>query len=233
VTTRILVIDDDPAVRRLMQEELEFEGFTPSFAESGAEGVEAFARDRPDLVLLDLILPDMSGFEVCRKLRDVNPEVPVIVVSARKEDTDKVRGLDIGADDYVTKPFSLAVLAARIRAVLRRHGAAKRAKSHVVGALRLDVRSREAYLGDVLLQLTHKEFELLKYLLEHRGEAVSRDQILDSVWPGVFVTHRTVDTHMASLRKKLGQGPARAPEIESLRGVGYKLKDEPPGEPAA
>ena len=221
---KILVIEDDAAVRRLLQDELEFEGFESRFAETAQEGLEAFSSERPDLVLLDLMLPDLSGFEVCRRLRELDPDVPVIVLSGRALEADKIRGLDLGADDYLTKPFSLPELAARIRAVLRRRSATAKAKSYVLGSLRLDVRRREASLGDSSLQLTPKEFDLLAYLLAHRGEAVSRDEILDKVWPGVFVSHRTVDTHVSSLRKKLEEAPGAAPELLSVRGVGYKLK---------
>jgi DNA-binding response OmpR family regulator len=220
---KILVIEDEPAVRLLMQDELEFEGFELRFAESGGEGLEVFFQDRPDLVLLDLMLPDISGFEICRKIREADLETPVILVSARSQEADKVRGLDLGADDYITKPFSLPEVVARVRAVLRGRSASTRARSHVLGGLRLDVRRREAAVGERVIDLTPKEFDLLRYLLEHRGEAVGRDEILDAHWPGVFVTHRTVDTHISSLRKKLGDGPG-TPEIESVRGIGYKIR---------
>jgi DNA-binding response OmpR family regulator len=227
LATKILIIEDDPAIRRTIQEELEFEGFELRFAESGGAGLEAIAQEPPTLVLLDLMLPDVSGFEVCKKIRETDPAIAIIVVSGRDADTDKVRGLDLGADDYITKPFSLAVLVARIRAVLRRKRGLERERAYVLGRLRLDVRRRETFVGDRAVQLTPKEFDLLKYLLEHQGEAVSRDEILDHVWPGVFVTARTVDTHVASLRKKLQEGPGAAPEVESVRGVGYKLRPAP------
>lgn len=223
MVAKILVIEDDPAIRRTMQLELEFEGFKTRFAGSGSEGLEAIAEDPPTLVLLDLMLPDMSGFDVCRRIRDADPGIAIIVVSGRDTDTDKVRGLDLGADDYITKPFSLAVLVARIRAVLRRRRGLEREQSYVCGRLRLDVRRRETWVGDRKVELTPKEFDLLKYLLEHQGEAVSRDELLDAVWPGVFVSARTVDTHVASVRRKLADGPGATPEIQGIRGVGYKL----------
>jgi DNA-binding response OmpR family regulator len=219
------MIEDDPAVRTLIQEELVFEGFEPVIAETGARGLELLAGQTPDCVLLDLMLPDLSGNEVCRRIRETDPALPLIVISARSAEADKVRSLDLGADDYLTKPFGLAELVARIRAVLRRRepgGAGGGGEVLTCGPLRLDPRRREVVYGARPVELTLKEFEILRLLLERPGLALSRDEILDRVWPEIYVTPRTIDSHVAGLRRKLDG----APFIVGVRGVGYKLDEE-------
>jgi DNA-binding response OmpR family regulator len=224
---KILVVDDDPQILDLVRLELEFEGFEVEGFLDGSSALAAIRASAPALVLLDLRLPDLSGFEICRRLREEGIDVPLIVVSGRDAEADKVRGLDLGADDYLTKPFGLAELVARVRAVLRRRERTGRGEQLGLGPLRLDPRRREVSLRDRAVELTQTEFDVLRMLLERQGEVISRDEFLEKLWPGVFVTPRTIDTHVALLRKKL-EDPAGGPAILSVRGVGYKLVEEDP-----
>jgi len=229
---RILIVEDEPALGMAIRDELEFEGFEASIVEDGVTALERILEASPDLVILDLMLPGKSGFDVCREVRQQGRSTPIIMLTARAQDADKVRGLELGADDYVVKPFSLAELTARIRAVLRRSAArdapVAAGQTLVVGALRLDARKQEAFVGDRKIELTHKEFQLLEFLLRHPGEVISRDEFLDRVWGGdVYVTPRSVDTHMAALRKKIEQDADRPRYILSVRGAGYKLNEDP------
>jgi DNA-binding response OmpR family regulator len=178
------------------------------------------------------MLPGKSGFDICREVRQQGRTTPIVMLTARAQDADKVRGLELGADDYIVKPFSLAELTARIRAVLRRtdlqpaEAAPERVLS--VGALRLNARKQEVFAGDRKIDLTHKEFQLLEFLLRHPGEVISRDEFLDQVWGGeVYVTPRSVDTHMAALRRKIERDVDHPCYILSIRGAGYKLNDNP------
>ena len=229
---RILIVEDEPALGMAIRDELEFEGFEASIVEDGVAALERILKASPDLVILDLMLPGKSGFDVCREVRQQGRSTPIIMLTARAQDADKVRGLELGADDYVVKPFSLAELTARIRAVLRRSAArdapVAAGQTLVVGALRLDARKQEAFVGDRKIELTHKEFQLLEFLLRHPGEVISRDEFLDRVWGGdVYVTPRSVDTHMAALRRKIEQDADRPRYILSVRGAGYKLNEDP------
>jgi DNA-binding response OmpR family regulator len=231
---KILVVEDEPAIAMALRDELEFEGFDVTVAEDGNRALETMLAARPDLVVLDLMLPGRNGFEVCREARRSGFDAPIIMLTARAEGVDKIRGLDIGADDYVTKPFQLAELVARIRAVLRRSEkcAAEPAAARVfqIGPLRVDVRKREVARGREKIELTRKEFQLLELLLARPGEVITRDEFLDSIWgEDVYVTHRTVDTHVATLRKKLEEDPNHPRYILSVRGIGYKLNENPAG----
>jgi DNA-binding response OmpR family regulator len=223
MTTRVVIIEDDDQVRSLIEQELAFEGFSASAAGRAQHGLELVRRERPDLVLLDLNLPEASGFDLLRTLRQEGDDVPVIVVSAREREADKVRALTLGADDYLTKPFGLSELVAWVRAVLRRRGVGGQRELLALGILVLDRRRREVHVAGRAVGLTLKEFEILRLLLERPGEVVSRDRFLDTVWPDVFVSRRTIDTHVALLRQKLRAADGRAPAIDSVRGVGYKL----------
>lgn len=229
---RILVIEDEPSLSMAIRDELEFEGFEASVVEDGLQGLDRILKDAPDLVVLDLMLPGKSGFEICREVRRRGLSPPIIMLTARAQEVDRVRGLELGADDYVVKPFSLAELVARIRAVLRRverpdhEGEA----SHVlhVGELQLDVRKQEVFKGSRRIELTHKEFQLLEFLLRHPGEVISRDEFLSRVWgEEIYVTPRNVDTHMASLRRKVEDDVNQPRYILSVRGAGYKLNEDP------
>jgi len=229
---RILIVEDEPALGMAIRDELEFEGFEASIVEDGVAALERILKASPDLVILDLMLPGKSGFDVCREVRQQGRSTPIIMLTARAQDADKVRGLELGADDYVVKPFSLAELTARVRAVLRRTAArdapVAAGEALRVGALRLDARKQEAFVGDRKIELTHKEFQLLEFLLRHPGEVISRDEFLDRVWGGdVYVTPRSVDTHMAALRRKIELDADRPRYILSVRGAGYKLNEDP------
>ena len=225
---KILLIEDEPGIRLAVKDELEFEGFDVELVEDGAASVAAILRARPDLILLDLMLPGRNGFEICREVRAQGIRTPIIVITARNQEADKVRGLELGADDYVTKPLSLAELLARIRAVLRRTGNAGAPERAVVEVppIKVDLRRHSAFKAGVELQLTDTEFRILTLLLKRAGEVITRDEFLDQVWgEAVNVTHRTVDTHVAALRRKLEDDLDHPTYILSVRNVGYRFNE--------
>lgn len=229
---RILVIDDEPNIRDLVRAALQFHGFAVEAAEDGEAGLAAARRARPDLILLDVLLPDISGFEVCRKLRGDGDDVPVIYLTARDTPADTVTGLTLGGDDYVTKPFSVEALIARIRALLRRArrdpagaGAAVRDTS---GQLRyadlvLDDRQWSVERAGVPVELSPTEFRLLAYLVHNAGQVVTRSQLLENVWGWDYAGQsQIVETYVSYLRRKLD--PLGPPLIRTRRGVGYVLQ---------
>jgi len=230
---KILLIEDEAGISMAVKDELEFEGYQVKLVEDGVTGLESILHDQPDLVVLDLMLPGKNGFEICKEARRKGVATPIIMLTARAQEADKVKGLDLGADDYVIKPFSLAELTARIRAVLRRFEKADLTEEQSsgwlqLGQLRIDLKKHEVLKGKDKVELTHKEFQLLELLLKRPGEVISRDQILDSVWEEeVYVTHRTVDSHVATLRKKIETEPDRPQYILTVRGAGYKLNENP------
>jgi DNA-binding response OmpR family regulator len=216
----ILVVDDEPNIADLVELYLRRDGFRVVKAASGEDGVRAVADHRPRLVVLDVGLPDVDGLEVCRRLRQTSA-IPVIFLTARDTEVDRVLGLELGADDYVTKPFSPAELVARVKAVLRRsEGAAPAPDVIDVGGVTIDAGRREVRVGDAPVAFTTKEFDLLKFLAERPGLALSRQQILDGVWGyDWFGDVRTVDVHIAQVRKKVDD----AVRIDTVRGIGYRL----------
>ena len=220
---KIVIIEDDPGIRTVLRLALKGAGFTDVIAEErGDNGLKIVLRERPALVILDLMLPGMDGLAVCREIRRT-PAVaatPIVMLSAKSTEEDIVRGLELGADDYVTKPFSKAVLIARVRAALRRP-ASTRGSAIAVSGLVLDEATRSATIGAAPLVLTRSEFDLLKTLVSHPGRVYSRSIILDAIQnEDKDVTDRTVDTLMVGLRRKLG---AWAAHVETIRGVGYRL----------
>ena len=220
---KIVIIEDDPGIRTVLRLALKGAGFTDVIAEDrGDNGLKIVLRERPALVILDLMLPGMDGLAVCREIRRT-PAVaatPIVMLSAKSTEEDIVRGLELGADDYVTKPFSKAVLIARVRAALRRP-ASTRGSAIAVSGLVLDEATRSATIGAAPLVLTRSEFDLLKTLVSHPGRVYSRSMILDAIQnEDKNVTDRTVDTLMVGLRRKLG---AWAAHVETIRGVGYRL----------
>ena len=227
---RILVIEDEPGIRLALKDELEFEGFEVELAGDGPTGLAAILRSPPELIVLDLMLLGQNGFQICQEVRTRGIRTPIIVVTARNQEVDKVRGLELGADDYVTKPFSLAELVARIRAVLRRAQPEDGRDVLEVPPFTLDLRRHRAFKGSIELQLTDTEFRILALLLKHSGDVVTRDDFLKHVWgEDVYVTHRTVDTHVAALRKKIEDDLNHPAYILSVRNVGYRLnKNIPP-----
>jgi DNA-binding response OmpR family regulator len=216
----VLVVDDEANIADLIELYLQREGFRVVKATTGEAGVRAVGEHRPRLVVLDVGLPDVDGLEVCRRLRQTST-IPVIFLTARDSEIDRVLGLELGADDYVTKPFSPAELVARVKAVLRRSEGPAAAELLQVGAATIDLGRREVRVRDVAVAFTAKEFELLRFLAERPGLALSRQQILDRVWGyDWFGDARTVDVHLAQVRKKL-DGAVR---IDTVRGVGYRLE---------
>jgi two-component system, OmpR family, alkaline phosphatase synthesis response regulator PhoP len=221
----ILVVDDEPNIIELLRLYLEKDGFKVLAAADGDEAVQLHRSHGPDLVIVDLMLPGRDGFEVCRSIRR-DADTPILMLTARSDDVDAIVGLELGADDYVTKPFNPRVLMARVKAVLRRsYGPSAAGRPSEVGELRIDPRRREATVGERRLDLRAREFDLLVALARDPGVVLSRDVLLENVWSTDFPGEtRTVDVHVAELRKKLGDdGPA----IETVRGVGYRLVPPP------
>jgi len=225
---RILLVEDDAAVARSLRAGLERDGFAVTWKQTGAEGI-AYARDRqPHMILLDVRLPDLSGFDVCREMRQLGLRQPVVMLTVRGAETDKVVGLAVGADDYVTKPFSLRELLARIRAHLRRaYGdlAAAGADMIYVGDLVIDRGRAQVWRGSQELSLTPTEFRLLVFFAQNRRQALSRSQILDAVWgyDADVDSERTVNVHIRRLREKVEHDPSRPALILTVPGIGYRL----------
>jgi DNA-binding response OmpR family regulator len=222
---RILVIEDEPAMQVMLRDNLRFEGYEVISAETGELGVELGLTGRPDLVLLDVILPRMSGYSVCRKLRSEGFAAPIIMITARTSEIDRVTGLDFGADDYVGKPFSVAELMARVRAHLRRLERHELEADKVVfGRISVDLEGRRVLRDSTPIDLSSHEFSLLAYLIQHDGEAVSRDELLREVWgyPQLPLT-RTVDNFIARLRNKIEEKPHQPRHILTVHGIGYRF----------
>jgi two-component system, OmpR family, response regulator RegX3 len=222
----ILMVEDEESITVPLAEALEREGFDTQVSGTVSEALELTERALPDLVLLDVMLPDGSGYDVCRRLRE-RSRVPIIMLTARGEETDRIVGLELGADDYVVKPFSAREVAARIRAVLRRadaEGSAGRDGPLEVGPVQLDPDRRSASVEGQQLELTRKEFELLELLLREAGNVVSRERLIDEVWDvNWFGSTKTLDVHVSSLRRKLGDDSADPRFIHTLRGVGFRF----------
>jgi len=215
--SRILVIEDEPAILRGLADNLRFESYEVLTAADGESGYAALQEHRPDLVILDLMLPKMSGYEVCRKARAEGILTPILMLTARGEEADRVRGLDLGADDYVSKPFSLPELLARVRALLRRTQRTSLDELRFDDVV-VDFRKYEARRAGVEVDLTRKEFGMLRLLASREGEVLTRDELLTEVWgQESYPTTRTVDNHILSLRSKLG-----AAHLVTIHGVGYK-----------
>jgi two-component system alkaline phosphatase synthesis response regulator PhoP len=221
---RILVVDDEPEIVRGLEHNLRFEGYETVAARDGQEAITLAAREAPDLILLDIMMPRLSGWDVCRTLRGKGIDVPIIMLTARGEEVDRVLGLELGADDYVTKPFSLRELLARVRAVLRRPGPRQKSEELGFGDVRIRLRGRQVFKGGQEVRLTRKEFDLLVYLVQRRGEIVTREDLLDEVWGyDQFPTTRTVDTHVLRLRRKFEADPDHPAYILTVHGQGYKF----------
>jgi len=223
----ILVIEDDPAIRLGLRKTLGFEGYRVLDAADGERGLEMVYDEHPDLVVLDLMLPRVNGYEICRTIRKHDPTLPILIMSAKDQETDKLTGFDLGADDYITKPFSPRELAARIRAALRRTRAHEGAETvFESGNLRLDVPGQRLLVGGEDVEVSNREFRLLQYLIENRGRVLSRDQILNKVWGYDYDgTARTIDNFINKLRTKIEKDPAQPDRIVTVRGVGYKFTE--------
>lgn len=225
----ILVVDDEEPIQELLRFNLEKEGYLVRVAKDGQEALKQVENDQPDLLVLDLMLPGMDGLEVCRKLRS-NPkfqQIPIIMLTAKGEEIDKVLGLELGADDYMTKPFSPRELLARIKARLRRPNSQEEADAQVIirGELRVDVTGFRVHVRGEETELTPKEFELLRVLVAHPGKVYSREELLERIWGYEYDGDtRTVDVHVRHLRLKVERDPSNPEYIETLRGIGYRFK---------
>jgi len=222
---KVLVIEDDPAILRGLADNLMFEGYQVFTAANGEAGYKTQQSENIDLIVLDLMLPRMSGLELCRKLRAEGVQTPILMLTARSEESDRVIGLDLGADDYVTKPFSVRELMARVRALLRRaHGAPDLPNDLRFGDVEVDFRRYVALRKGKPVEMTRKEFATLRLLVARAGEVVTRDELLNEVWGyESYPISRTVDNHIAALRAKLEKDPSRPAHIRTVHGVGYKF----------
>ena len=220
--TRILVVEDEPGIALGLEEDLTLEGYGVEIARDGDSGVKLAREGRFDLVLLDVMLPRKDGFQVCRELRRAGVATPIILLTARTQEAEKVLGLQLGADDYVTKPFSPLELRARIQAVLRR-GAAAAPESYKFGESELDFKRCELRRAGKPVDLTAVEFKLLSTFIRSRGRVLSRQQLLDQVWGGAELGDRVVDTHVSNLRKKIEPEPGQPRYLVSVRGMGYRF----------
>ncbi len=224
MTPRILVVDDEPSIILAVKDEMAFEGFEVDSAADGPSGLRRARESRPDVLLVDLMLPGMNGFEICRRLRAELPDLWIIVLTARGQEVDRVTGFEAGADDYIVKPFSLRELVARVKVGLRRRKGAMPTVPRSFGDIVIDARTRRVTKGGSEVTLTRREFDILEFLARHPGEVIARDKFCDNLWgEAVFVTERVIDTHIASLRRKIEKDPANPRHILSIRGVGYKL----------
>jgi two-component system alkaline phosphatase synthesis response regulator PhoP len=220
----VLVVEDDPSILRGLQMNLGLEGFRLVVAHDGEEALRLVRSHRPDLMVLDLMLPRVSGIEVIRALRSQDVDLPILVLSAKGEEGDKVLALSLGADDYITKPFGVAELVARIRAALRRRRRDGRTVATHFGDVTLDLEGRRIVVGGKEVESTAREFDLLRYFQAHPGVVFTREQLMQQVWgPGHFGTVRTVDNFVARLRAKIEEDPDQPRHIETVRGIGYRF----------
>ncbi|HTY83832.1 MAG TPA: response regulator transcription factor [Silvibacterium sp.] len=222
---KILIVEDEPNMVAGLRDNFEFEGYQVITAGDGIEGLQRALDESPDLVVLDVMMPRMSGLEVCKQLRAKRASLPIIMLTARGQEVDKVVGLELGADDYVTKPFSIRELLARVKAILRRAAAGpKNQEYHSFGDVEVDIRRCQVVKSGKLLDVSSKEFELLKYFISHSGEILSRDRLLEDVWGyDNFPTTRTVDTHLVRLRQKLEPDPEQPQYFLTVHGTGYRF----------
>ena len=219
----ILIVEDDPALLRGLKDNFETQGFHVRTASDGAEGLESVLKEPPDLLLLDLMLPKVNGYEICRATRANHLTMPVIMLTAKGQEEDVVRGLELGADDYVTKPFSIRELIARVKAFLRRQSPA--ASSYQFGDFRLDLTAHKLFKNSVETELTAKEFRLLEFFVKRAGRALTRESILDGVWGReVIVTDRSVDRCVTTLRAKIEADAHNPRFIQTIRDIGYRFE---------
>jgi DNA-binding response OmpR family regulator len=222
---RVLIVEDDDAMAVALRDGFTYEGYDVRLAHDGSAGLKLATECGPDLIILDVMLPKMNGLDVCRRIRQSGSKIPIIMLTARGQEIDKVLGLKIGADDYVTKPFGFLELMARVEAVLRRAtGYEGGPESYRFGDVKVDFKKMETRKGGKKISLSHREFELLKFMIDHRGEVLPRERLLGAVWghENISLT-RTVDMHVAKLRKKIEDRPADPVHIVTVHRVGYKF----------
>ncbi len=223
---RILLIEDEPSMQLGLKDNLELESYRVDIAGDGETGLQKIIDNAYDLVLLDVMLPKLSGFDVCKKARAAGIATPIILLTARGEEIDKILGLELGADDYITKPFSVRELLARIKALLRRSNGVATKESHslTIGKLKIDFSTFQAFEDGIEVRLSHKEFEILSFLYQHKNKVVSRYDLLGKVWGyDEQPTTRTVDNFMVRLRQKIEVNPNQPKLILTVHGVGYKM----------
>jgi DNA-binding response OmpR family regulator len=224
--SKILIVEDEPDMLLGLKDNFEFEGYQVLTATDGQLGLEKARKEKPYVLILDIMMPKLSGLEVCKTLRGEGFDKPVIMLTARGQEIDKVVGLELGADDYVTKPFSIRELLARVRAVLRRSEGTKRLSRYRFADVDLDFEVYRATKAGVPLELSPREFELLRYLIERKGETVTRERLLEDVWGyESYPSTRTVDTHIAKLRAKIGDSGSEPRFVLTIHGMGYKFVD--------
>ena len=224
-TKKILVVDDEPAMRTGLLDNLEIEGYITDEASDGIEAIEKIKNENYNLIILDVMMPGMSGFDVCKKARALGKNTPIILLTAKGEEIDKVLGLELGADDYVTKPFSLRELLARVKVILRRtENSSSATEEIIIGRLKINFSSFTAFDNGNEVNLSHREYEVLKYLLDHKNATVSRDDLLENVW-GLQkgITTRTIDNFVMKLRQKIETDANHPKIILTIYGIGYKL----------
>ncbi|MBI1764198.1 MAG: response regulator transcription factor [Acidobacteria bacterium] len=221
---RILVVDDEPSIVLAVKDELLFEGYEVDAAADGHAALSKARALRPDVLLLDLMLPGLNGFQICRQLRPEMPDMWIIIFTVRGQEADRITGFAAGADDYVTKPFSLRELVARVKVGLRRQRGNGAQPIAAFGEIELDRQAYRVTKRGAEVALTRKEFEILDLLARHPGAVITRDDFLDQLWGAeVYITHRVIDTHVAALRKKIEDDPNQPKYVLSVRGIGYKL----------
>jgi two-component system alkaline phosphatase synthesis response regulator PhoP len=225
---KILIIEDDPGIQMSITDEFESEGYNVSTAADGEEGLKMVRDQRPDLIILDVMLPILDGYEFCKKLRREGDNTPIIMLTVKDKEIDKVVGLELGADDYVTKPFSLRELSARVKTIFRRtEQFSTELTSYCIGDIELNFKKYEANKQGHKVEFTPLEFQMLKLLVNQKGQVLTRDDFLDKIWgeDNTVVSSRTIDSHIANIRKKIEDDPTHPKFIKSVRGVGYKLSE--------
>jgi two-component system alkaline phosphatase synthesis response regulator PhoP len=222
---KILIVEDEPNMVAGLRDNFEYEGYEVITARDGVEGLQRALADSPDLIVLDVMMPRMSGLDVCKQLKAKRPSLPIIMLTARGQEVDKVVGLELGADDYITKPFSIRELLARVKAVLRRvRPVPRQQERYSFGDVQVDLRGYRITRGGARLELSAKEFELLKYFICHTGENLTRERLLEEVWGYERSTNtRTVDAHIVHLRQKLEPNPEQPQFFLTVHGIGYKF----------
>ncbi|GEN82232.1 alkaline phosphatase synthesis transcriptional regulatory protein PhoP [Sporosarcina luteola] len=232
IVSKILIVDDEQPIRTLLDYNLKQSNFETVMASDGEQAILQVEDEKPDLILLDLMLPKMDGIEVCKALRSRNINTPIIMLTAKGEEPDKVLGLEIGADDYMTKPFSPREVIARVKAVLRRSNeriGIEEIEDQVLksGSLTVHPEQYEVYLGEEALEFTPKEFELLVYFMQNKNRVLTRDQLLSAVWNYDFAGDtRIVDVHVSHLREKIEENTRKPVFIKTVRGIGYKFEEQ-------
>ncbi len=220
---KILIVEDDDTILMGLKDDLEFEGYEVSGSNNGRDGYMLAKNKEFNLIILDILLPELTGFEICKKLREENVKTPIIMLTAAKtEEMDKVTGLEMGADDYVTKPVGSREMVARVKAILRRTGMEKETGDvFEFGDVLVDFKRHEVLKAGEKVHLTALEFKLLKFFIERKGEVVTRDDLLDEAWGDAIISPRTIDSHIVHLRKKIEPDPSRPKYLVSVRGVGH------------